>query len=175
MTHKDFFYLGVITKPFGFKGQLFVYLDTDRPESYQNLDAVFIDLDGELIPYMIESFQLRNGNQAVISFQDLDADEAKDLIKCELYLPLNMLPPLSGNQFYFHEVIGFHVVDAHHGDIGIISDFIDLSQQPIMQINLNNTEILIPAVDEFIKKLDRENKIMYIEAPDGLIDIYLGK
>lgn len=173
--YKDFYYLGMITKPFGYKGQLFVHLDTDQPERYRNLDAVFIDLDGELIPYMIKDFQLRNANQAVVTFEDLSSEESKALIKCELYLPLSMLPPLSGNQFYFHEVIGFKVIDEHHGDIGTIADFIDLSQQPIMQIDNEGTEILIPAVDEFIKSLDRDGKIIYVHAPEGLIDIYLGK
>lgn len=173
--YKDFYYLGMITKPFGYKGQLCVHLDTDQPERYRNLDAVFIDLDGELIPYMIKDFQLRNGNQAVATFEDLSAEESKALIKCDLYLPLSMLPPLSGNQFYFHEVIGFKVIDEQHGDIGTITDFIDLSLQPIMQIDHNGTEILIPAVDEFIKSLDRDGKSIYINAPEGLIDIYIGK
>lgn len=175
MMYKDYFYLGTITKPFGYKGQLFIYLDTDQPEKYQNLDSVFIDLDGELIPYMIDEIQLRNGNQAVVSFADISAEEAKSLIKCDLFLPLSMLPPLSGNQFYFHEVIGYKVIDNQYGAIGTIADFIDLSLQPIMQIDYSGTEILIPAVDEYIKEVDREKQIIYIEAPEGLIDIYIGK
>ena len=171
--YKDYFYLGIITKPFGYKGQLFIYLDTDQPEKYQELDAVFIDTDGELIPYMIEDFQYRGANQAVIKFQDISPDEAKSLIKSELYLPISMLPPLTGNQFYFHEVIGFSVVDKEKGDIGICKEFIDISRQLIMQVEFEDKEILIPAVDEILKELDREKKIIHIEAPEGLIDIYL--
>ena len=171
--YKDYFYLGIITKPFGYKGQLFIYLDTDQPEKYQELDAVFIDTDGELIPYMIEDFQYRGANQAVVKFQDISPDEAKSLIKSELYLPSSMLPPLTGNQFYFHEVIGFSVVDKEKGNIGICKEFIDISRQLIMQVEFEDKEILIPAVDEILKELDREKKIIYIEAPEGLIDIYL--
>ena len=173
MIHKDYFYLGIITKPFGYKGQLFVYLDTDQPEKYRSLESVFIDIDGDLIPYMIENIQLRNGNTAVIAFANIDADEAKSLIKSEFYLPLSMLPPLTGNNFYYHEVIGFTVVDKEKGNIGICQDFIDVSQQPIMQIDMNGKEVLIPAVDEFLKEVDRKRKIIHIEAPEGLIDIYL--
>lgn len=171
--NQDYYYLGLITKPFGYKGQLFVYLDTDQPEKYRNLDSVFLDFDGELIPYMIEDFQYRGDNTAVIKFQDLTPEEARSLIKTELYLPLSLLPPLTGNQFYFHEVIGFTVIDKEKGNIGICRDFIEASRQPIMQIDFNGKEILIPAVDEFLKELDREKKIIFIEAPEGLIDIYL--
>lgn len=170
----DFYYLGLITKPFGFKGQLFIYLDTDQPEKYQNLDAVFVDIDGEMIPYIIEDFIYKNNNTAIIKFKDIDPQEAKSLIKCELYLPLEMLPPLTGNQFYFHEVIGFKVIDEEKGDIGICRDFIEISRQPIMQIEYGDKEILVPAVDEYLDKVDREKRILYIKAPEGLIDIYTG-
>ncbi|MEG1556645.1 MAG: ribosome maturation factor RimM [Bacteroidales bacterium] len=175
MNNKDFFYLGVITKPFGYQGQLFAYLDTDEPEKYQSIEAVFMEEDDEMLPYAIEDFQFRGGNTAVIKFKDIDGEEAKKLIKAEMYLPISNLPPLTGNKFYFHEVIGFTVVDHEKGNIGSCQDFIDVSQQPIMQIDNNGTEILIPAVDEVFEKIDRENKTIFIKAPEGLIDIYLEK
>jgi 16S rRNA processing protein RimM len=173
MKYPDFYYLGMITKSFGIKGQLFVYLDTDEPEKYQDLDAVFVDLGNEVIPYPIENFQYRNNHQAVVKFSDVDAEEAKSLIKCDLYLPLSMLPPLKGNRFYFHEVIGFTVKDQQKGEIGICKDFLDIGAQSIMQIDKQGTEILLPVVDEYLKEVDREKHIIHVEAPEGLIDIYL--
>jgi 16S rRNA processing protein RimM len=170
---KDFFYLGLITKPFGYKGQAYVFLDTDEPEKYSNLDAVFLNIDGEMLPYMIEDIQLRGANQAVIKFEDVDGEEIKSLMKTEVYLPLSVLPPLTGNKFYFHEVVGFSVIDSEKGNIGKIVDFIDVLQQPIMQIDFNGIEILIPAIDNFFKTIDRDNKEIHIDAPEGLIDVYL--
>lgn len=169
----EYFYLGHITKSFGIKGQLSCYFDTDEPEKYADLDAVFIDLDGEKLPYLIENIQYRGANTFVIKFQDVDDEEAKSLIKAELYLPMSELPPLTGNRFYFHEVIGFKVIDEEKGDIGVCRDFIDISHHPIMQIDHEGTEILIPAIDEIFKNVDRENKQIHIAAPEGLIDVYL--
>ncbi len=169
----EYFYLGHITKSFGIKGQLSCYFDTDEPEKYADLDAVFIDLDGEKLPYLIENIQYRGANTFVIKFQDVDEEESKSLIKAELYLPMSELPPLTGNRFYFHEVIGFKVIDEEKGDIGVCRDFIDISHHPIMQIDHEGTEILIPAIDEIFKNVDRENKQIHIAAPEGLIDVYL--
>lgn len=169
----EYFYLGHITKSFGIKGQLSCYFDTDEPEKYADLDAVFIDLDGEKLPYLIEDIQYRGANTFVIKFQDVDEEEAKSLIKAELYLPMSELPPLTGNRFYFHEVIGFRVIDEEKGDIGVCRDFIDISHHPIMQIDHEGTEILIPAIDEIFKNVDRENKQIHIAAPEGLIDVYM--
>ena len=150
----EYFYLGLITKPFGYKGELTVFLDTDEPEKYTNLRAVFLLEGDEYIPYMIDSIELRGGNNAVVKFADVDGEEAKSLVKMEMYLPITELPPLTGNKFYYHEVIGFQVIDKVKGDIGICKDFIDISNQPIMQVDCDGKEILIPAVDDIFEEVE---------------------
>lgn len=175
MNSSDFYYLGMITKPFGYKGQVIVYLDTDEPERYSDLRAVFIDEGGEFIPYMIEEINLQDKHTAIVKFADIDGDAAKSLVKSELFLPLSDLPPLTGNKFYYHEVTGFAVVDEEKGNIGTCKDFIDIGSQPVMQVDHDGTEILIPAVDDIFKEVDREGRTLHIAAPEGLIDIYLEK
>ena len=170
----DFFYLGVITKTFGYKGQVVIYLDTDEPEKYKTLDAVFVQEGEELLPYMIEELTYKGDNQAIVTFSGVDGETAKSLVKSELYLPLSFLPPLTGNKFYYHEVIGFDVIDKEQGNIGKCVDFMEISRQPIMYIDFNGKEILIPAVDEIFETVNREEKTITISAPEGLIDIYLG-
>ena len=169
----EYFYLGHITKSFGIKGQLSCYFDTDEPEKYADLDAVFIDLDGEKLPYLIENIQYRGANTFVIKFQDVDEEESKSLIKAELYLPMSELPPLTGNRFYFHEVIGFTVADEQKGEIGTCREFLEVSNNPIMVVAHDDKEILIPASQQFVTGIDRDNRILHIQAPEGLIDMYL--
>ena len=60
--------------------------------------------------------------------------------------------------------IGFQVIDKVKGAIGVCTDFIEMHQQSVMQIDKNGIEILIPAVDEFLDTIDRENKIIYVQA-----------
>lgn len=172
MTQDECFQLGKITKPFGFKGQVVFFLDVDCPDDYEGLDAVFVETKSGLVPYFIKELNI-NGNKAVVTFEELTADEAHSLVGCRLFLPLEMLPKLTGNKFYFHEVIGWHVVDAEKGDIGTIESVMENPAQPLFQIMKNGVEILIPIIDPVIKKVDRKEKIMYIEAPNGLIDLYL--
>lgn len=169
----EFFYLGTLTKPFGLKGGLCAFFDTDNPENYTTLPAVFLDLDGEKIPYNIESITYRGSNQFIIQFEGLNADEARDLVGVELYLPLSELPKLPGNRFYFHEVIGFNVIDETQGEIGTCREFLEVSNNPIMLIDHDGKEILIPASQQFVTLVDREKHELHIQAPEGLIDLYL--
>ena len=174
MTIEECYQLGKITKPFGIKGQVVMFLDVDSPDDYAQLDSAFVEIKGNLVPYFFHIDNL-NGNKAVVTFEDITSEEAHALVGHDLYLPLDMLPKLTGNQFYFHEVVGFHVVDAEKGDIGTIETIIDYPAQPLFQIFNNGTEILIPVIDPIIKKVDRKLKIIYIKAPTGLIDLYLEK
>ena len=63
-----------------------------------------------------------------------------------------MLPKLSGDKFYYHEVIGFTVVDANFGEVGQIVHINDKAAQPLFEIDRDGTEIFIPMVDDFHKK-----------------------
>ncbi len=173
MNIDDCFYLGRITKPWGVKGQVMMFLDVDAPEDYLGLDSAFVEVKGQLVPYFFHLDNL-NGNKAVATFEDLTPDQANALVGHSLYLPLDLLPKLEGNKFYFHEVVGFRVIDEEKGDIGILEQVIEYPAQPLFQVMKNGVEVLIPVIDEVIKKVDRDNKALYVAAPKGLIDLYLG-
>lgn len=174
MQKKDCFYLGTIVKKFSFKGELLAKLDTDEPELYEDLDAVFVDLRGTMVPFFIESSQLHKSDLLRIKFEDINTEaDADTLIKAELYLPLTALPKLSGNKFYFHEVIGFKIIDENFGPVGTIVSINDTTAQALFEIEHNGKEILIPINDEIITKVDREQKTITVKAPDGLIELYL--
>ena len=173
MNITDCFYLGKITKPFGYKGEVDIFLDVDEPKNYTTLDAVFVELKGQLIPYFIEQIRVKN-NHAVVRFQDVHTDNVQAMIGANLYLPLTALPKLTGNKFYFHEVLGFSMKDVNHLEIGILENIMDNGPQPVFQIkHPNGKEILIPILDEFIVDVNRENRTITTQAPEGLIDFYL--
>ena len=175
MLKEDCFYLGKIAKKHSFKGELLLFLDTDEPEIYENLESVFIELnDEDLVPFFIESGQLHRNHFLRVQFEDVYSEEDADaLVGTEVYLPLSMLPKLEGNQFYYHEIKGFEVIDEDHGAIGKLTLVNDNGVQPLFVINDNEKEILVPVIDEFIVKIDRENKQLHLRTPKGLIDLYL--
>ncbi|MBF8148797.1 16S rRNA processing protein RimM [Winogradskyella sp. F6397] len=174
MKKEDCFYLGKIVSKYSFKGELLAKLDTDEPDLYDDLDAVFLDLRGNLVPFFIESSQLHKSDLLRIKFEDVDSEaDADALIKTELYLPLELLPKLEGDKFYFHEVIGYAIKDQNFGHVGIITAINDSTAQALFEIDRDGIEILIPMNDEFIVKVDRKNKTIEVDTPEGLIDLYL--
>lgn len=164
--------MGHIGRTFGLKGELVVVLDVDDPSRYADLKSVLVEIKGQLVPYFIAEAKLRD-RDAVWCFEDVTPEEAARLVGCELYLPLSFLPPLSGNRFYFHEVIGFKVEDRAAGPIGTLTQIYDNGPQPILSIDHNGKEIMVPLIDEFLLSVDRQGRCLKIAAPEGLIDFYL--
>lgn len=174
MQKKDCFYLGKIVKKYSFKGEVLAKLDTDQPEIYEHLDAIFLELRNNLVPFFIEQSQLHKSELLRIKFEDVDSEaDADAIMKSHLYLPLDLLPKLEGNKFYFHEVIGFNIKDKNFGEVGIIKAINDSTAQSLFEIDRNGVEILIPMNDEFIIEVDRDNKTILVDTPEGLIDLYL--
>jgi 16S rRNA processing protein RimM len=174
MDKKDFYFLGKITKTSGYKGNLMFFFDVDNLDDYKELEAVFIEVNQELIPFAINYMVFKSGHSAMVKLEDVDDEEqALSLVGSNLYLPVKFLPPLTGNNFYYHEVIGFEVWDLEYGKIGNISYVYDQGSQALFSIMTDNQkEILIPVMDEMILKVDRCNQRIEVSTPEGLIDIY---
>jgi 16S rRNA processing protein RimM len=174
MAESDFFYLGKIQKTYGNKGHLLVILDVDNPGEYLELESVYLDLQGERVPFFIDELELKHNKKATLRFQDVNSiEDAEIYAGLEMYLPTSQLPLLEGNHFYFHEITGYRVIDRVFGEIGFIEDILELPHQSLFQVRWGEKEILIPVIDAVIKQVDRQNRVLEIEAPEGLIEIYL--
>lgn len=169
----NYFFLGKFTKTHGYGGKLNAWFDVDNPQEYSQLEMVFVEINQNLVPYFIKQMSLLN-NKAVVELQDVDdATDAELLVQKNLYLPISLLPEKKGNSFYFHEVEGFKMIDINQGEIGIIKTVLDSPGQDLFQVfNKEGKEILIPMNGGIIKKVDRKEKSITVNAPEGLIEIY---
>ncbi|MGV6829002.1 MAG: ribosome maturation factor RimM [Flavobacteriales bacterium] len=174
MLKQECFYLGKIVRKYSFKGELLIKLDTDDPEMFTQMESVFVEKHKNLIPFFIERASLHKSQLLRVKFEDVNNDgDANSLLGSHLYLPLDLLPKLTGNQFYYHEIIGFEVEDINFGSVGVITGVNDSTTQALLEINRKGIQILIPITDEIIKKVDRVKKIITVIAPEGLIELYL--
>jgi len=175
MEKKDCFYLGKVVKKYSFRGEVVIKLDTDEPELYRKPDVVYLEVKKKLVPFTVQKSLLQKGDQLRVLFEGVDSEEAAiAILKCDVYLPLDQLPVLTGNKFYYHEVIGFQVEDVNYGHVGEITGVNDSTAQALFEIKNGERQVLIPMIDDFIKEVNRAEKKIVVEAPEGLIELYLG-
>lgn len=65
--------------------------------------------------------------------------------------------------------IGFKVEDVNHGELGEIVAVDDSTMNVLFAIEKGGEELLLPAHEEFIIKLDKKKRLLTVEVPDGLI------
>lgn len=175
MNIADCFHLGYVAKLHGFKGEVSLFLDVTNPEDYVSLDALFIELNGQLTPFFIESIKLKNKGFAAVKFEGITTEnDARLLLRKNIYLPASILPELEGTNFYDHEIVDFNVEDLVHGSIGKVVQVIDLSANPLLQIDKDGIEILVPLRDGVVLDVDRKTKTLKVQTPPGLVELYLG-
>ena len=174
MQLDDCFEIGYILKPHGLKGAVNILLDADDPMKYKGMESVIVRIGNNLIPFFISSLQI-NGKKGILQLEDVSTKEdAEELKSCPLLLPLDLLPKLDKNQFYFHEVIGYKVVDHTRGSLGIIENVFTGGNQDLISMKYMDKEVLIPVTDALVGRADHEKMEVYVRLPEGLLEIYLG-
>tara|TARA_R110002050_G_scaffold300722_2_gene471905 strand:- start:48530 stop:49060 length:531 start_codon:yes stop_codon:yes gene_type:complete len=175
MAHNGYFELGKIIRPHGFKGAVKIKFTHPAIEQIEIPESVFIDINKNLIPFFFTQFNPQSNGFAIVSFDDLETEqEAKDISGKLVYLPIALEPTPEGDEFYNDELIGFTVTDEIHGDIGILENVMEAPAQDVFEIlHPSGKEIMIPVLGNFIIEIDRKNKVLKLDAPEGLIEFYL--
>ncbi len=170
---EDYFELGYFKKTHGLQGQLWLEIDADDPSRYGELDAVFVERDGHLIPFFIKFIQLK-GSQALVSLEDIETVEDAQLLKGALvFLPTSVLPDLSEDEMYLHDYIGFTIIESAKGTLGKIKGIVDLPNNLLIELDYREKEVLLPLQDQFILKTDKSKQELHMKLPEGLLEVYL--
>ena len=173
MQLDDYFEIGYILKPHGLRGAVNIQMDVDDPMKYKGMESLIVRIGNNLVPFLISSLQI-NGIKGILHLADINNfDEAKELKSCSLLLPLDLLPKLNKDQFYYHEVIGYKIVDHARGGLGTIENIVSGGKQNLIAMKYKDREVLIPVTDEIVIKADHEKREVYVRLPDGLLEIYL--
>jgi len=171
MNKQDCFFLGTIVSKFSFKGEILLKVDSDEIE-FKNLKTLFLETDGALVPFEIENVMLHKSSLLRLRLENIDSEEkAIKILRSKVYLPKKDLPKLSGNKFYFHEIINFSVIDNNFGDIGTVVRVNDQTSQPILIVSKNDKELMIPLVDEFLVEVKRKEKKLIFNLPEGITEL----
>ena len=142
---------------------------TDDVWDRADADYVFLEVDGIQVPFFLEGWRFRSDTVALLKFQDIDtADDAEEYVGADVYFPYELTPePGEDDEYTWRQFTGWHVVDAKAGDIGTIDHVEDSTANVIFCIG----DTLLPANEDFIEKIDAAHRTVYMDLPQGLLDL----
>ena len=173
MEKKACYYLGKIVSKYSFKGELLIRVETDDINSLVKLKKFFIEVDNSLIPFFIKKCSVHKSSLLRVKFEGVDTEiKANELLKKNIYLPKKLLPKLKGDKYYFHEIINFEIIDNKIGNIGVVIGFNTQTIQSLIEVKTADKKILIPVHDDIILNVDKKNKLIITDLPEGLMDLF---
>jgi 16S rRNA processing protein RimM len=177
MEKSNFLHWGTITKVNRKTGEVSVIYTQKNFRETEPLQTIFIEIDGGLVPFFVDEKSAASADGIRLLLADYARpDLAQRFVGCKVYLPLmkNQEPDAFQTASY-DEIIGYTVMDENDQALGVINDILESPEQDLVQIFRDEKEILIPLVEDFIMGLDADKKILFMELPDGLVELYLGE
>ena len=175
INKEDCVEVGYIQKPHGLKGEVILVFEKEYEETIEELEFLFVEIDGGLVPYHIEDegLNFRTDESAICKLEFVDTlSKAKDMVGSKVYVFDHAVID-SEDQGIASTLIGMRIFDAKFGDIGLISRVDDFSGNLVITVDHPRAEIMIPLSDEVITSVDEEKREMHLNCPNGLIEIYL--
>lgn len=173
MIRKEEVYkIGIFNKPHGVQGEL-SFTFTDDIFDRVDCDYLICLLDGIFVPFFIEEYRFRSDTTALVKLEGIDTSEkARMFTNVEVYFPTKFVDeadePANLSWNYF---VGFKVKDKKHGDLGTVVEVDDSTVNTLFVIDHDGDELLIPAQEEFIVKMDGKKKLMTVDLPEGLVNL----
>ena len=169
---KDLVQIGIINKVSGFKGKLSCIVNIAHPERLLKQKFLFVILEGLPVPFFVEEIEFKN-DDLLVKFEDVETEaDAKKLVRKEIFSE-RIKVQKKKDVLTWNDLKGYNVIDEVHGELGIIEDVQEFPKQMIAKCMMNEKEILFPLNDEIVVEIDDDQKIVYVDLPDGLLDIYL--
>lgn len=161
--------LGYFSKTHGLKGHLVLKAESDF--FVDDLKVLFVEIAGAKAPYFVSDLKQSGGN-ITIALEDMETlEKAKTLIGKKVFVDEALIDAEDGELNW----TGFELIDKHYGLLGNITSVTDNGQQVLLSVDHKGKEVMLPLVEEFVEKVDETEKKIWFNAPEGLIDVYLGE
>jgi 16S rRNA processing protein RimM len=167
--------VGFVQKPHGLKGEVVLIPEGQYEEIFESIETCFLEIEGGLVPVFIseEGVKYRNDGTLIVKFDYIDDQEkAKEIAGCKVFISDEEFSDEDIPESY-SGLLGMKVIDQTYGELGSITALDDFSGNIVITVQNPKGEILIPLSEEIIESVDEEQNSIYLNCPEGLVDIYL--
>lgn len=164
--------IGHTRKAHGKDGFIKLTVDDNFVEELLAARAVFIDLDGSKVPFILES--AKETHEIFVKLEGInDPEDATKLASKEIYLHEDEAPKgiASSNTSNDSELLNFTVLNQEGVNKGLIVSIIENPHQLLAEIKNKGGSFMAPIHEDLIIELNEANKTIQLEISEGLEEI----
>ncbi len=178
-----------VLKSNGTDGELVMGFREIAPEDINLKEPVFIVFDGLPVPFYIESFAKRGNTKALVRLTDINSiEDVEEIAGKAVYIEEDNLPEMSLEEDGYAALIGWILLtpasdpdsngaagkaevtdETEFIEVGEISDFIDIPNNPCLEVETENGAVMIPLHEDLIISVDPEYQELIMQIPAGLL------
>ena len=163
--------IGTIVSKHGYKGFIKISTSSFNFDKLPDIKHLFIDINNCFIPFRIDEIKSFSDNQLILKLSEVNTEkEAEDIIFKNVYIDSKSYEPIEEKSFFYNELVNFSVY-SNSKKIGVIDNINTELPQPVFEVLIKSNKVMIPIHEDLIDKIDKKNKIIHIDIPDGLIEI----
>ena len=175
MSIDDLQQVAQVLKSNGTDGELVMGFREIAPEDINLQEPVFIIFDGLPVPFFIESFAKRGNTKALVHLTDIcSMEDVEEIAGKAVYVSAESMPEMSLEEDGYAALVGWFVLTPSEDEralyeVGEITDFMDIPNNPCIEVETENGAVIIPLHEDFILSLDSENQEIIMQIPAGLL------
>ena len=175
-----------VLKSNGTDGELVMGFREIAPEDINLNEPVFIVFDGLPVPFYIESFTKRGNTKALVRLTDIRSmEDVEEISGKAVYIEEDNLPEMSLEEDGYAALVGWMVLTPSENcpvssseeaedepalyEVGEITDFIDIPNNPCIEVETENGAVMIPLHEDLILSVDPEYQEIIMQIPAGLV------
>lgn len=169
---KDYFSIGKIVATHGLTGEVVLQHALGKKTDLKGLQTIFIEEKRDsFLPYFIEKTTIKNAGEVYIKLEGFNTKEsARRLSQKEVWLLKADFDKYAGRSSPI-SLLGYTMINEGQ-QIGEVIEVIEQPLQVLCKIIYQGNEALIPIHEESLEKIDKKKKQVYVNLPEGLLDIY---
>jgi 16S rRNA processing protein RimM len=169
---KDLIHIGKIVAPHGITGQVIIEHALGKSISFKGVEVLFVEqTKNSFIPYFIQSASAKTDTLTHVHFEGMKTREATSIVVSKkVWVPQEEFQKLVEKNAPL-ALLGFMVQEAGK-PLGVIKEVIEQPHQLLVTIDYNGQEAYIPLHEDTLKAVNHAKKIVTVELPEGLLDLY---
>ena len=169
---KDYFSIGKIASTHGLTGEVVLQHALGKKTDLKGLQTIFIeDKKDSFLPYFVEAATAKNESEVYIKLEGFKTKEsARRLTQKQVWLLKPDFDKFAAKSSPI-SLLGFMMIDQGK-EIGEVIEVIEQPMQVLCKIMYKGNEALIPIHQESLQKIDQKKKQVFVDLPEGLLDIY---
>lgn len=172
----EYITIGRLGRPRGVSGEIYIIPATDDPARFVDLTKLTVVKQGERREIEIKKVVLIGGKPVVTLAGITSREAASRLTNLSIEIPFDQIRPLEDGRYYQFDLVGCKILATDGTELGTLEEVLFYPANELYRIKSKRFgEVLLPAVDQFIERIDIENKEIIITPPKGLFDTVAGK